>query len=769
MNDVRFRFEQEVVLRYSGGKMGISAVPGSGKTFTLAHLAARLTLRLLREGRPNDNREVLVVTFANAAANSIRRKIEDQLKGAGIALGTFGYRVRTLHGLAHDIVRERPSLAGLAQDFKIVDERAAQNIREEVVSAWLKANGISLFLSYLEPEWRDKPNKLAYLSREELPKLAQSLAEQFIRQAKDQRLTPQAIRAKLDKLPESALPLVRFGCEVYENYQRALSYRGVVDFDDLVMLALWTLEQDAAFLERQQARYIYILEDEAQDSSRLQQDLLSLLSAHGNWVRVGDPNQAINTTFTTADPKYLRAFLQEAGVERRTLSVSGRSAPPIVELANYLVKWTRTQHPTPALRDTFLDSSIKLTTPDDAQPNPPAEEARLHIAEVSRSYSPDDEINIVADSLVRWLQGNKERTVAALVPDNNHGFKLAERLRALGVPHEELLRSTSSTRETAKRLETVIRYLAKPIAPQSAALLADLYRDVWWQWHLGARLGAEAETWLTETHKRLAALKRIELFLFPETGVLLTEALSLPELAELEPLYLDLEAFRETVQRWLHAAHLPIDQLVLTIGQDIFKTPPEIALGYKLAQLLRSYADDVPAARLSEFAAELRRISANERRFIGFDQEEVGYEPKKGVVTVATMHAAKGLEWDRVYLLSVNNYSFPSALPEDRYLDEKYYLRDSLNLSAEVRAQLDSLITGSDYVEGNASAQARLDYAAERLRLLYVGITRAKRELIISWNNGRFGYNPEQQQQPALPFLALRDFWQRQVTASTEA
>lgn len=763
MNEVTFRPEQEAILRYRGGKMGISAVPGSGKTFTLAHLAARLVLRLLREARPNDSREVLVVTFANAAANGIRRKIKAELERAGAALGNFGYRVRTLHGLAHDIVRERPSLAGLATDFKIVDERAAQNIREEVVTAWLRGNGFGLFADYLKAEWGPTSNRFAQIIRERLPELAQGLAEQFIRQAKDRRLTPQAIRARLAELPEGELPLVRFGCAVYENYRRALSYRGVVDFDDLVMLALSALEQDEAFLERQRARYVYILEDEAQDSSQLQEQLLRLLSAGGNWVRVGDPNQAINTTFTTADPHYLRAFLQEPDVQKRDLSVSGRSAQPIIDLANYLVGWARSQTVNPALRAALLEQYIQPTAASDPQPNPPASEARLHIAySPAKSYESDEELELVARSLANWLSSNPDKTVAALVPENQHGFKLAERLRAKGVPYEELLRSTSSTRQSAKRLELILRYLAKPISPKSSELLAELYDEVWWERHLGAQLGEDGENWRAEMHKRLVALRRVEQFLFPEAGILLTEALNLPEAAELEPLYLDLEAFRETVQRWLHAAHLPIDQLVLTVGQDIFQTPPEIALGYKLAQLLRSYADETPSARLSEFAAELARISNNERRFIGFDQEEVGYEPKPGVVTVATMHAAKGLEWDRVYLLSVNNYSFPFDSPEDRYLDEKFYLRDSLSLSAEIGAQLESLIDGSAYIEGEASAQARLAYAAERLRLLYVGITRAKRELMISWNTGRFAHNPNQRQQPAQPLLALYDFLERQ-------
>ena len=761
---VRFRPEQEAILSYRGGKMGIAAVPGSGKTFTLAHLAARLTVRLIREARPNDAREVLVVTFTNAAVNAIRAKIAKELEQTEL-LSTFGYRVRTLHGLAHDLVRERPTLAGLAEDFKIVDERVAQNIREEVVTAWLRNNGVGVFTDYLDAAQRESPAKLAYLLRDEekLPKLAQSLAEQFIRQAKDRRTMPQMIRDKLSALPDSALPLVRFGCEVYEQYRRALSYRGAVDFDDLVMLALHALEQDSAFLARQQARYVYILEDEAQDSSLLQEQLLRLLSAERNWVRVGDPNQAINTTFTTADPRHLRAFLEEPDVQKHTLSVAGRSAEPIVTLANYLVSWTLSEHPNPVLRDTFLEQYIQLAPPDDAQGNPPPETARIHIAySGGKHYTPDDELDMVANALYRWQQSAPDETAAALVPDNQHGFKLAEKLRALGVRYEELLRSTSSTRETARRLERVLRYLAKPIEPKSAVQLADLYRDVWWQTHLGAQLGKEGELWLSETYKRLADLKRVERFLFPEQGVLLTEALNLPEDETLEQLYLDLEAFRETVQRWLYAAHLPIDQLVLTVGQDIFHTPPEIALGYKLSGLLRNFAAEMPTARLSEFAAELRRISDNERRFIGFENEEVGYTPKPNTVTVATMHAAKGLEWDCVYLLSVNDYSFPSGLPSDRYLDEKYFIRDSLNLNAEVRAQLDALLMDAAYSEGEASAQARLDYAAERLRLLYVGITRAKRKLIITWNIGRF-HQQGYVQQPAQPLLALYSFWRQQA------
>ena len=121
---------------------------------------------------------------------------------------------------------------------------------------------------------------------------------------------------------------------------------------------------------------------------------------------------------------------------------------------------------------------------------------------------------------------------------------------------------------------------------------------------------------------------------------------------------------------------------------------------------------------------------------------------------MTTLHKAKGLEWDRVYLISVNNYDFPSADPNDSFIGEKWFIRDDLNLSAEALAQLAALRDGSEYNEGFASLAARIDYAAERLRLLYVGITRARRALTITWNTGR-GNATE-----ATPLLALRAWWE---------
>ena len=145
MAELTLRPSQAQILRYRGGRLGISAVPGSGKTFTLSALAAQI----IAEGRIGPDQEVLVVTLVNSAVENFAYRIGGLIRERGL-LPHLGYRVRTLHGLAHDIVREKPALAGLEERFQIVDEREADFIRKEAAEAWLAAHPSVKLLTRIE-------------------------------------------------------------------------------------------------------------------------------------------------------------------------------------------------------------------------------------------------------------------------------------------------------------------------------------------------------------------------------------------------------------------------------------------------------------------------------------------------------------------------------------------------------------------------------------------------------------------------------------------
>ncbi len=729
---------QSQILAFTGGKLGISAVPGSGKTFTLSALAGQLIL----SGRIGDEQEVLIVTLVNSAVDNFAARIRDSL-----ALPMpFGYRIRTLHGLAHDIVREKPAAVGLEDRFIILDEREADFIRKEAATSWLHAHPFVLN-DLLDPGLDE--NKREWVHRQQLPDLVTGIASAFIRSAKDNRLTPGKLSDLLAAAP-APLPLAEMGLAIYSDYQRALTYRGAVDFDDLIRLAIDLLENDPEFLGRLQFRWPYILEDEAQDFSKLQEQILRLLAGpQGNWVRVGDPNQAIFETFTTASPEHLIDFIHSEADQYRELPDSGRCQPSIIDLANQLIEWVNDDHPAIGARGALTVPYIHPAPPADPQPNPPNDPDGLKL--IGLQYTPDEEVEAVVKSIANWLPGHPESTLAVLVPRNLRGADVIDALKRRNIDFVELLGSTSSTRAATKRLGDVVSALAEP---QSSVRMANAYLA----WRQNSEETA-SEDFQRQVAKWLSKCTEVETFISPRTDrdwLAAFASTSNKGMGIGEDVKAELEEFRTMLRRWQAATLIPIDQMILTLGQDLFSVPNDLALAHKMALVLHQASRDHSDWRLPELNRELSLIARNERRFLGFSEDDAGFDPSHhaGKVVVTTMHKAKGLEWDRVYLMSVNNYDFPSLQSNDRYISEKWFVRDSLNLEAETLAQLDAATTQNEYAwfeTGKATQQARLDYVRERLRLLYVGITRAKKELIMTWNTGRTGVQTQ-----ALAFSALQ-------------
>lgn len=730
------RPQQAEIMAYRGGRMAVSAVPGSGKTLTLALLAARLIV----EGYIGETGEVLVVTVQNAAVDNISQRIRQIL--VKLKLPPVGFHVCTLHKLASDILRERYDLAGVEESFSIVDEAEARRFLQSAADVW-----ISQHRAWWESFLPEVPANQRKDLEDRWHEKTEDVGREVTRLCKHLRLAPEKALQRIAQAEETN-EFAHLGLELYALYQRYLQTRSGLDFDDLIWRAIETLEQDSTLLANLRRRWPYILEDEAQDSSPLQEKILARLTGEtGNWVRVGDPNQSINSTFTAADPRYFRRFLRQPGVQAMSLSESGRCARPIMALANHLVRWACQEHPEEAVREMAFEPQDMLPTgPDDQQQNPPDEKCHIYIAAEPCATS-EAEAEHVARWAASYIRRYPERTMAILCPSSPQGEKVVQALQAITppVPFDDLLRTTPQTRQVAKILATVCAFLGNPTQNRD---LDKLYVILAEEGYLGQAASGAA---LRQQRAWVNSVAPHDL-LFPRVGADVRALLpaNVPLSQEDERA---LTTFAALVARWVRAADLPIDQLLLTIAQDLFHTPADLAICHTLASSLRGAAEMHPDWRLKHFAAELKEVAQNRRALSGLSLADAGYTAQKGRVVVTTLHKAKGLEWDAVWITAVDDLEFPSTCA-DAFRDEPYFLPGRAP-AVEARKTLERWFAqeeGGEAPRYGPVEEARLEYIAERLRLLYVGITRARYDLALTWAENHL----RRQVKPALALEVLR-------------
>ncbi len=150
---------------------------------------------------------------------------------------------------------------------------------------------------------------------------------------KNTLLDPQTVIEKAE------LPDYKKVAQIYERYQQYILENNLVDFDDLLMLTFRILEEDATLRKETSERYRYIMVDEYQDTNELQFRLLELLaSEHGNLCVVGDDDQSIYG-WRGANIRNILEFSERfEGCKTVKLETNYRSTEPILEAANNLIE-----------------------------------------------------------------------------------------------------------------------------------------------------------------------------------------------------------------------------------------------------------------------------------------------------------------------------------------------------------------------------------------------------------------------------------------------
>ena len=312
--------EQIAAIRAVEGFVLLLAVPGSGKTTVLIN---RLGYMLYVKGIRPEN--ILTLTYTVAATKDMARRFESVFGRASSNLLEF----RTINGICYEIIREYGRRIGKKPFDLITDDKLSGKILTDIY--------IDVMEEY--PTESDIKN-----------------VRTLITYCKNMLLTEEEIKKRGE---DEGLDLFK----IYDRYNAELKARSLMDYDDQMIYAYRMLKSSSDMLSFFKNRYKYICVDEAQDTSKSQHMIISLLAGeNGNLFMVGDEDQSIYG-FRAAYPDALLNFEKDhRGARVLVMNKNYRSNAKIVETADLFIQKNFNRHNKHMCAEREASSEINYVT-----------------------------------------------------------------------------------------------------------------------------------------------------------------------------------------------------------------------------------------------------------------------------------------------------------------------------------------------------------------------------------------------------------------------
>ncbi|MGF1508647.1 MAG: ATP-dependent helicase [Myxococcota bacterium] len=643
------------------GPLLVLAGAGSGKTRVITYRLAHL----IQKGVPARN--ILCVTFTNKAAREMRERARTL-----IGRSLRGTTLSTFHALGVRILRTFGSRIGLQSTFGITD-------------ASDQLGSVRRILRSLRIDDR------RFDAKRILSAITWAKNAGFNPQAFEDCTPPDGL------LPDDELYLVA-SCEVYRRYEDSLRAQNLVDFDDLLLQTKRLLEEQPTVRSELADRFRYVMVDEYQDTNGAQLDVLkTIVAPRNNLCVVGDDDQSIYG-WRGADVRNILMFEEHfAGARRVTLDLNYRSTRAILEAANGLIAPNTNRWPK-RLRSALGDGE------------------NVDVVAYERD---EDEAEGVANRVIALQAGGTRLSdIAVLYRSNIQSRPLEMAFRHAHLPYRVVGGMDLFERKELKDAIAYLRFLANPQDEQSLRRILNVPPR-----GIGSTTVKRVDDWARERHLHFSeGLHRAH-----EVQGLSTK--SADAIVDFLDLIRDLRARLGRVK-------------ASTVVKRMFEL-------VRFESFIHEGTDDgtVAARRIDNVRDLVRQLERYERRKRSGrsddgegseDEADVSVEPEpldqegevlgqfladlallgmedapnqtepRDVVTLSTIHAAKGLEWPDVFLVGVEE----GLLPHRRVAEE-----------------------------GGSVDEER--------RLMYVAVTRARRRVAISYAKTRTRFGQDIPRQPS--------------------
>ncbi len=617
----------------------ILAGAGSGKTRVLTTRIAWL----IQTGQISPH-GVLAVTFTNKSAKEMLTRLS-----AMLPINTRGMWIGTFHGLCNRLLRAHHRDAGLPQTFQILDSGDQLSF----IKRLLKANNID--------DEKYPAKQLGY----------------FINSAKDQGLRA----AQVDAYDDFNRKMVA----LYELYELQCQREGVVDFAELLLRTYELLSRNQILREHYQARFHHILVDEFQDTNDLQYKWLKLMAGQlGAVFAVGDDDQSIYA-FRGANVGNMAAFEREFQVENLIkLEQNYRSHGHILDTANTLIEHNSKRLGKNLRTDAGHGELVRIfeASSDLQEAQWITEEAKNLIrdgharSEIAILYRSNAQSRVIEHALFsaglpyrvyggqRYFERAEVKHAIAYLqlmdnPHNDSAF-----MRVVNFPTRGIgARSLEQLQDAAKQYNLSL-YAAVPyVAGKAGSSLANFVRLI---------EGARFET----AHLPLPEMVQVVL----ELSTLLTHYQNEKEGADRV----------ENLEQLVNAATVFVNEEGFGHDAPAFAGPKAQAGNASLANPVDTIID--ADAALPTVMSPLSAFLSHASLEAGDNQAQVGQE----ALQLMTVHAAKGLEFDAVFIAGLEEGLFPH--------------------------------------ENSSQEESGVE---EERRLMYVAITRARQRLYITFSQTR--------------------------------